>query len=328
MLKFVWSTLAACAVAWAGMSVQAEEHLDPQLPAYRPINKLEGKLTLVGSQTMSELVSVWKGRFQQFYPDVEIQTVVKGATNAVPAVMSGEASIGLLSREATHEEIEAFKKEKGYEPKVLTPSLERIAIYVNENNPIESLTLAQVDAIFSTSLKRGETKTIKTWGETGVTGAMADQAIALKGRSETTGSQVFFRSIALNGGDFRTDITNEKDNLALVKAIAADKNAIGFAGEMWHIRGIKSVPIAWKSGEAPYAIDSSNDENGNYPLVRPLQLVINQAPGKDLTTVEQEFLRYVFSSMGQEDVVKAGLHPISADPAKTALGAVGLQTLN
>jgi len=328
MLKFVWSTLAACAVMLAGTAIQAEEHLDPQLPAYRPINKLEGKLTLVGSQTMSELVSVWKERFKQFYPDVEIQVVVKGASNAVPAVMSGEANLGLLSREATHEEIEAFKKEKGYEPKVLTPSLERIAIYVHDSNPIESLTLAQIDAIFSTTRKRGEAQAIKTWGETGVTGALANQTIVLKGRSETTGSQVFFKTIALNGGEFRTDISNEKDNLSLVKAIKEDKNSIGFAGEMWQIKGIKPVAIAWKAGEAPYAIDSSNDENGNYPLVRPLQLVINQAPGKDLSNVEQEFLRYVFSSMGQEDVVKAGLHPISADPAKTALGAVGLQTLN
>lgn len=328
MLKFVWSTLAACAVALAGTAGLAEEHLDPQLPEYRPVDKLEGKLVLVGSQTMSEVASVWVDRFTCFYPQVEIQVVVKGATNAVPSVMNGESNIGLLSREATHEEIEAFKKEKGYEPKVLTPSLERIAIYVNENNPIDSLTLAQVDAIFSSTLKRGEAKPIRTWGEAGVTGSQAGQSIAVKGRSDTTGSQVYFKTIALNGGDFRTDMTIEKDNLTLVKAIASDKNAIGFAGEMWQIRGIKAIPLSWKAGETPYALDSLADEAGTYPLVRPLQLVINQAPGKELGPIEQEFLRYVFSHMGQEDVVKAGFHPISADPAKAALGAVGLQTLN
>lgn len=328
MLKFVWSTLAVCAVAMAGVPALAEEHLDPQLREYRPINKLEGKLTLVGSQTMSEVVALWEDRFTNFYPDVDIEVVVKGASNAIPAVISGEGNIGLLSREATHEEIEEFKKAKGYEPKVLTPSLERIAVYVNESNPIESLTLAQVDAIFSKTLKRGEPKEITTWGAAGVTGSMAAQQIVLKGRNDTTGSQVFFKSIAMNGGEFREGISNEKDNLALVKSIRDNKDSIGFAGEMWQISGVKAVPLAWTASDAPHAIDSPGDEKGTYPLVRPLQLVINQAPDKELSPIEQEFLRYVFSHMGQEDVVKAGFQPISAEPAKNALGAVGLQTLN
>lgn len=328
MLKFVWSALAACAVALAGGVTLAEEHLDPHLPEYRPINKLDGKLVLVGSQTMSEIAALWEDRFTQFYPDVDVEVVVKGATNAVPAVMSGEAHIGLLSREAIHEEIEEFKKQKGYEPKVLTPCLERIAIYVNESNPIESLTLAQIDAIFSKTLKRGESKVFTTWSDAGLAGSQAAQPIVLKGRSDTTGSQVYFKTIALNGGEFREGISNEKDNLALVKAIAADHNAIGFAGEMWQIRGVKAVPVAWKAGEEAHAIDSIGDATGTYPLVRPLQFVINQASDKELSPVEQEFLRYVFSSMGQEDVVKAGFQPIAAEPAKNALGAVGLHTLN
>lgn len=328
MLKFVWSTLAACAVALAGIPALAEDYIDPQLPKYRPINKLEGKLTLVGSETMSQVAALWEDRFTSFYPDVDIEVVVKGATNAVPAVISGEANIGLLSRETLIEEVEEFKKAKGYEPKILTPSLERIAVYVNESNPIESLTLAQLDAIFSKTLKRGEPKEITTWGALGATGSLADQMITLKGRSDTTGSQVFFKSIAMNGGEFRAGISAEKDNLALVKAIREDKNAIGFAGQMWQINGIKPVSLSWKAGETAYAVDSVGDENGTYPLVRPLQFVINQAPEKDLSPIEVEFLRYVFSDMGQEDVVKAGFHPISAEPAKTALGAVGLQTLN
>ena len=184
------------------------------------------------------------------------------------------------------------------------------------------------DAIFSKSLKRGEAKEITTWGATGVTGDLAAKPIALKGRSATTGSQVFFQTLVLHGGEFRAGMTEEKDNLALVKAIQADPTAIGFAGEMYQISGLKAVPISTKAGEAPYALDSLGDEHGSYPLVRPLQFVIDQAPDKELPAAEREFLKYVFSLSGQEDVVKAGFHPISAAPAKTALSAVGLNTLN
>jgi hypothetical protein len=121
----------------------AEEYLDPQLPVYRPVDKLEGKISLIGSDTMSQVVVVWKDSFKKFYPNVEVTIAVKGATNAIPSVMKGEATIGMLSREATHEEIEAFTTEKKYAPKLLVPSLERIGVYVSECNPIESLTLAQ-----------------------------------------------------------------------------------------------------------------------------------------------------------------------------------------
>ncbi len=328
MLKTVLRSMMAWALVAAGASAMAEDHLDPQLPTYRPINALQGEIVLVGSDTMSQVAALWVDQFKEFYPDVQIKIVVKGATNAVPSVMNGEATIGMLSREATPEEITAFKAKKGYEPKLLVPSLERIGVYVHENNPIQSLTLAQLDAIFSKSLKRGETKEITTWGAAGLNGELSAQAISLRGRSATTGSQVFFQSLILQGGEFRAGMTEEKDNISLVKAIKTDPSAIGFSGEMYQISGIKPVAISWKAGEPAYAIDSLADEHGTYPLVRPLQFVVDHAPDKDLPDAEREFLRYVFSLSGQEDVVKAGFHPISANPAKTALSAVGLNTLN
>lgn len=328
MLRTVLRSLAAIAILATGTVGLSQDYLDPQLPAYRPINTLEGELSLVGSDTMSQVAALWADRFMEFYPEVKIKVTVKGATNAIPSVLNGEATIGMLSREATTEEVTQFTKTKGYGPKLLVPTLERIGVYVHEDNPVESLTLAQVDAIFSKSRKRGAAAPITKWGETGVSGELSDQLITLLGRSDTTGSQVFFQTLVLQGDEFRPEITSEKDNLTLVKKIAADPTAIGFSGEMYQLPGIKAVSIAVDAESPTYAIDTLGDENGTYPLIRPLQLVIDQAPTQELPEVEREFLRYVFSHSGQEDVVKAGFHPISASPARTALGAVGLNSLN
>jgi phosphate transport system substrate-binding protein len=250
MLKSVMRMMAVLALVASSAFVMAEEYLDPQLPAYRPVDKLEGKISLIGSDTMSQVVAVWKDSFKKFYPGVEVTIAVKGATNAIPSVLKGEATIGMLSREATHEEIEAFTAEKKYAPKLLVPSLERIGVYVSECNPIESLTLAQVDAIFSTTRKRGEAKDYKTWGDLGVTGSMAKEKITLRGRSNTTGSQSFFQTVVLQGGEFHKEMIPAKSNLTLVKEIAADPTAIGFSGEIYQIPGIRAVPIAVKDGEA------------------------------------------------------------------------------
>lgn len=326
MLKLVLRAVMGCLVLASGLA--HADGLDPALPGYRPINALQGEITLVGSNTMSDVAAMWVDRFTCFYPDVKINIVVKGAENAMPAVMNGEATIGMLSREANAQEIEDFTKKLGHAPKLLVPSLERIAIFVHKDNPLNEVTLAQLDAIFSQTLKRGEAREFKSWGDLGVKGSLAAQPIALQGRSDTTGSQVFLKTLILQGGEFRTGITKNEDNMKLVKAIASDPAAIGFAGETYQYPGTKTLSISWKAGEPAYAIDSEADAHGTYPLVRPLQFVVNQAPDKALGDVEREFLRYVFSAMGQEDVVKAGFHPISARPAHTALGAVGLDKLN
>jgi len=84
------------------------------------------------------------------------------------------------------------------------------------------------------------------------------------------------------------------------------------------------VPLAMQAGQPFVAVDSVQSTRGQYPLIRPLQLVVNQAPGKPLPPVEAEFIKYVFSRFGQEDVIRAGMHPIGARPADLALDSVGL----
>ena len=51
-----------------------------------------------------------------------------------------------------------------------------LAVYVHKDNPIKSLTLQQVDAIFSKTRKGGPDKDIRTWGDLGLTGEWAEQA--------------------------------------------------------------------------------------------------------------------------------------------------------
>jgi phosphate transport system substrate-binding protein len=84
------------------------------------------------------------------------------------------------------------------------------------------------------------------------------------------------------------------------------------------------VPLALTEKDEFVAVDSPEADMGLYPLVRRLQLVVKHDPKKELEPIEREFIRYVFSQMGQEDVIKAGFQAIPARPARVALDAVGL----
>lgn len=169
----------------------------PTCRYYRPVDKLSGELKLGGSNTMSHVATVWINSFATFYPDVKITVDVNGSRDAVDAVQAGETRIGLLSRTISPEEVKAFQEKLGYPPTVLTPCLERTAIYVNKNNPIEGLTIAQLDAMFGTECKRGAKEPCRTWGQLGLKGEWAKLPINPHGRTFDTGSQVFLQEAVM-----------------------------------------------------------------------------------------------------------------------------------
>lgn len=316
--KFVLALTALMGAA------QAQGTVDPGLNPYRiPMEPVRGKISLIGSDTMSHIAAVWADNFRKANPGIEIDIQVKGAVNAVPAVMNGEATFGLLSRPITQEEVVAFNEKFGYPPTVLTPSLEPLAIFVHKDNPIKSLTLAQLDQIYSTSLRRGAKQTAMTWGDLGATGEWAKVAIVPMGRSDTTGSQVFMQQAVLGGGDFRKDLISIKNNLELVQTIGKTAGSIGFVGSTYQIAEVKAVPISWRDGEPAFDITTAG-----YPLVRPLQIVVNHPPQKELPVEQQEFLKFIFSQQGQQSVIISGFMPVPARPAQIALEAVGVKSLN
>lgn len=298
--------------------------LDPNLPFYRPVDKLSGELKLGGSNTMSHVATVWINSFTTFYPDVKITVDVNGSRDAVDSVQSGETHIGLLSRTISPEEVKAFQEKLGYPPIVLTPCLERTAIYVNKENPVKGLTIAQLDAIFGTECKRGAKEPCRTWGQLGLEGEWAKVPVNVHGRTLDTGSQVFLQEAVMLGSPFRKDVASHKSNIGIVEAVAKDKGAIGFGGLSYATGDVKAAPLALHEDQPFVAIDSPEADQGMYPLVRRLQLVVKHDPDKQLDPVQREFIKYVFSQMGQEDVIKAGFQAIPARPARVALDAVGL----
>jgi phosphate transport system substrate-binding protein len=313
--------LAVCALLVAAGDVHGQG-IDPNLPPYHPEDGLTGTVTLIGSATMSNLADVWRESFLQYHPKVKINIVVRGSVNAVPAVMDGSATFGLLSRAITAEEVDAFQNTFSYPPKILTPSQEMLAIYVHKENPIQGLTLEQVGEIFSANSK------IRTWGDLGVKGAWASQSLDVQGRADTTGSTQFLQNLILRGQDFTSAMQENKSNMQLIDAIGNSRTAIGYAGVIYQTPNVRAVPLAAVAGQDYVDIQDAGATLNRYPLMRPLQLVINQAPGKELPAVQKEFLRYVFSRLGQEDVVKGGFQPVPGPSARFALDQVGLRELN
>src|SRR5262249_24717720 len=118
-------------------------------------NGVSGNLRAVGSDTLSRLMIAWEDAFQEMYEDVSVVVDAKGSSTAPPALISGMAQLGPMSRPMTAVEKEAFEKKFGYPPWVVRAAVDALAVFVHKDNPIKGLTMSQVDGIFSSTSRSG-----------------------------------------------------------------------------------------------------------------------------------------------------------------------------
>jgi phosphate transport system substrate-binding protein len=192
-------------------------------------------------------------------------------------------------------------------------------VFVNKDNPITCLTLAQVDAIFSKSRRYGSKDDITTWGQVGLTGAWASTTISLYGRNSASGTYGFFKEHALKNGDFKDSVKEQPGSAAVVQGVTVDRGAIGYSGIGYATAGVRAVPLTEKQGGKCVEATADNAYSGEYSLARFLYVYVNRAPGKPLEPLTREFTKLVLSREGQEVVVKDGYFPIPASVAKEEL---------
>lgn len=290
--------------------------IDPDLPEYGKVSGVSGNLSSVGSDTLANLMTLWAEEFKRLYPNVNIQIQAAGSSTAPPALTEGTASLGPMSRKMKGEEIAAFESRHGYKPTGIPVAVDALAVFVHKDNPIEGLSLSQVDAIFSATRSCGYDRDIRSWGDLGVGGELATQSMQLFGRNSVSGTYGYFKEVALCKGDFKNNVNEQPGSASVVQSITKSLNGIGYSGEGYRTSGVRMLPLARRDGEAFVAPSRENALSGKYPLSRFLYVYVNKHPNQPLPPLEREFLRMVLSRTGQAVVVKDGYIPL---PARAAL---------
>jgi phosphate transport system substrate-binding protein len=285
----------------------AAVEVDRTLEVYAPVSGVSGNLNSIGSDTLNNLMTMWAEKFKEFYPNVNIQIEGKGSSTAPPALIEGTAQLGPMSREMKPTEIDAFEKKYGYRPISFRVALDGLAVFVHKDNPVESLTMKQVDGIFSVTRKRGGSD-ISNWGQAGVS-ALSGQAVSIYGRNSASGTYGFFKEIALKNGDYKSSVKEQPGSSAVVQGIASDAAGVGYSGIGYLTSGVKVLPLAGDDGVA-YGLNYENCLDGSYPLARFLHIYVNKKPGQSLDKLTYEFIRFILSQQGQEIVIKDGYYPL------------------
>lgn len=243
---------------------------------------LSGSVSTNGSTSMDKVVGILSEQFMNDNPDVTVTYDATGSGTGIEAVASGTCDIGLASRPLKEEE-----KAKGLSQ--TTIALDGIAIIVNENCPVEDLSVEQIASVF--------TGKINDWEELGGNGE-----IVCIGREAGSGTRDGFESMTKT-----TDKCVLKQELtstgAVITAVQNNQNAIGYASlaAAEGQTGIKILAV----GGVPCSAD--NITNGSYAIQRPFNLITRD----DGTWSEaaQAFFDYMVSAEAAQLITEAGAVP-------------------
>jgi phosphate transport system substrate-binding protein len=308
--------------------------LDPTLPSYQPRTGMQITGTFKGaaSDVMVVLAQKWIEKFKTYYPGVSL-TIAPPYAGSLGAteLVKGDLDFVFVSRELRPDDVKGFETKFGYDPLSVPISggsyrhfgaLDAVAFFVNKDNPLEQLTLEQLDAMYSSTRHRGG-KPIAKWGDLGLTGEWADKPIKLYGIQPWNGFEEFVRQRALSVGDkrgeWRDGIKFEKVVFPMAKDIAADRYGIAYSGVAYLDAGVKVIPLVAKAGELPQAPTYENVALATYPLSRLTFFNVNKVPGKPLAPALEEFLRFVLSREGQQVVLDHARYiPLRANQVQEA----------
>ncbi|MCP5205591.1 MAG: phosphate ABC transporter substrate-binding protein PstS family protein [Hahellaceae bacterium] len=299
--------------------------VDAGLPSYTKASGVSGNISSVGSDTLANLMTLWAEDFKRNYPNVNIQIQAAGSSTAPPALTEGTSNFGPMSRKMKDKEIEAFEKKFGYVPTAIPVAIDALAVFVNKDNPIKGMTIAQVDAVFSSTRKCGHDKDVQNWGDLAVGGDLAKRNIQLYGRNSVSGTYGYFKDKALCKGDYKNSVNEQPGSASVVQGVSESVNGIGYSGIGYKTASVRAVALAKKEGSDFVDATPENAVSGNYPLSRFLWVYVNKAPNKELAPNVAEFVKLVLSKQGQEVVVKDGYVPLPASVTEKTLKELGLK---
>lgn len=328
---FVAFAAGHAAAEHAGLSGGGGPSVDPAIEPYVNHNGLQGKLSIAGSDTMRPLITKLAAQFSSLHPGAQVAVEGTGSSAAIREFLlglsyqrrgdkvqskgtAGSNTVELLasSRQLTEAESKGFESNYGYRPLEVPIAMDAVAVYVNKDNPLQRLTLAEVDAIFGKDHKRG-LGPITNWSQIGLSdSALAKQPVHLYGRDKRSGTREFFKHIALKDGELVDDVVEQPGSASEIIAIAQDPLGVGYAGAGFDISAVRQVPIAAQS-ESPALLPSVETvTSGTYPLSRSLYLYVKKSPKDKLDPVVEEFLAFVNSRQGQETVARANFYPLTS----------------
>ena len=271
----------------------------PQMP-------VGGRLVFTGSVALSNLISDLAQSFTVYNPLITVTIANPGGMAGLDALINGSADMVLSSTQLNDRQQQQFQTRYGYAPEYIPIAMDALAVYVNNLNSLYSITLQELDGIFSSTYRCGEAQPIQTWDAFNVKGILAHRQIHIYGLTVNTGASSLFRQTALCGGDFKKDFQALVGSASIELALTSDYAGIGFVNSALRSSELHTLAISPDKKSVAVAPTPETIRSGQYPMSRTLSIVINHRKGQPVPPVLQAFIDFARSPEGLEVIEKAG----------------------
>ncbi|HWD18863.1 MAG TPA: phosphate ABC transporter substrate-binding protein [Verrucomicrobiae bacterium] len=254
-------------------------------------------ITVKGSDTLVILAQKWAETYMQSHPEVKIQVTGGGSGVGLAALQNGQTDIADASRPINAKEQEACVLKFGAVPTEYKVAVDGLSVYVNKDNPVKSLDMAQLQGIFIGK--------ITNWKEVGG----KDAPINIYSRENSSGTYEFFKEHVLKKKDFAASAQTMPGTAILVGRVESDPNGIGYGGAAY-TTGARAIGVK-KTADAT-AVEPTEDtvRNGSYPIWRYLyNYVLPKSDTKEIAA----YLKWIRSAEGQKLAKDVGYYPLPAD---------------
>lgn len=253
-----------------------------------------------GSETMVEMMSKMAAEYQKTDPTIVVNVAGGGSETGIQALIQGTVQLANASRPLTEEEKAAAKAQK-FTPFETIIAYDGLAVVVNKENPIASITFDELRCIYSASGTCGK------WSDVGVTlDCGGNDTITKHGREATSGTEEYFREVVLGFNGQFTSTTNHPRPEALMQAVGGDKCAIGFVGMGNHAEGVKVVCLSQDRGHDCAEPSVETVKSGKYVFSRPLFVYTRAEPAGAM----KKYIDWLTSEPGQKIAAESGFVPL------------------
>ncbi len=303
-----------------------------------------GTLRIWGDRYMASVVQRWEDGFRRYHPEVSFETQLMGTDTAMPGLYGGVADIALFGRESNTTENDGFLHSLQYKPlqlRLMTGSLAdpgksyAPVLFVQKDNPLSRLTLAQVDRIFGCG-QPGAGAPARTWGDLGLTGEWKNKPLHLYTFDMESGTGVFFlRRLQGESKKMNWPIIHEFSNKPHIDGTeyeageqtmdALINDPLGLAVSGLHFADERVKPLALAADEHSPYVQATRETliDGSYPLTRMTFAFLNVPPKQEARPLVKEFLRFVYSEEGQQIITADhGYLPLTKQEAARQLGLI------
>ena len=297
-------------------------------PAFVPSpTMIEGDLTLRFTASSLFAVIDMLRLLNAYHPGARGEAVHSlSSEDSLRSFLDGETSLCMTSIPMTLAERERFFRSRGYPVTELPAALDPILVIVHRDNPLDALTLPQLDALFGTELRSGAESPIHSWSDLGLGGQWNGAPITLWGGSPQTGTSRLFRKMVLQDGPLNPRLKNDPLNmyLGVLLHVSEDPFAIGFLNAQHGTDGAKALALSPQTGLPAYPPTPEHVYAGHYPLTRGLHLYLDAPDLSRLDPLVLEFLNLLYSRSGQELFARRHQAPLPAPQVRDIRARLGL----